>query len=165
MLIICLSRDLDSPIIKRETETLDMWLSPEQENNFFYIARDHNEHGLPILGGLWGAATVRARRYLFDLFQPMLVPHIARQYSKAGDQTFLEKFLWENVKDCALIFDSFFCQTIGGQPFLSQRPSNSCFLGCIRPCCTDVTHYETLIYVKPCPPACRPKEHQDWTYC
>jgi len=161
-----LSRDLDSPIIKRETETLDMWTSDEQEKYYFYIARDHREHDIPIPGGLWGAATVRARSYFFDIFQPMLIPSIASLYSDAGDQLFLRDFVWPKVKERSLSFDSYNCKQFGGRPFLSQRPRGNCFLGCIRPCCTNATYNDDPNkYLNPCPTECRPKDHQDWTYC
>jgi hypothetical protein len=161
-----LSRDLDSPIIPRETETIDLWLSDDQKRNFFYIARDHIRHRMPILGGLWGAATVRARHYLFVLFQPILIPSIGWLYTAAGDQQFLEDFIWKKVKESSLIFDSYYCKPFGGRPFLSQRPAaGNCFLGCIRPCCINTTNDGSLQYVKPCPIACRPKTHRDWTYC
>jgi hypothetical protein len=160
-----LSRDLDSPIIPREIETIDMWLSDDQKRNFFYIARDHNEHNVPILAGLWGAATTRARHYLFDLFQPILIPSIARSFNGSGDQQFLADFIWDKVKNRSLIFDSYYCETYDGRPFLSQRPVTNHFLGCIRPCRADTISNGSNQHIKPCPIACRPKDHQDWTYC
>jgi hypothetical protein len=159
-----LSRDLDSPIIQRETETLDFWVSDEQKKYFFYIARDHIQHGVPIPGGLWGAANIRARYSLFDIFQPVLLPPIARLYTGLGDQDFLTDFIWPKVKQHSLSFDSYFCTWHGGRPFLSQRPKGYCFLGCIRPCCTNTTT-DSIKDIKPCPKACRPKDHQDWMYC
>jgi len=161
-----LSRDLDSPIIQRETETIDMWMTDKQEKYFFYIARDHNEHGTPIPGGLWGAATTRARYSLFDIFHPILLPSIARLYTGLSDQLFLTDFVWPRVRKYALSFDSHFCQTYGGRPFLSQRPKGNCFLGCVRPCCIiDTANEDNIKYMKPCPNECRPKDHQDWVYC
>jgi hypothetical protein len=161
-----LSRDLDSPIIKRETETLDMWTSDEQKKYYFHITRDHNEHGLPIPGGLWGAAPIRARYYLFDIFLPILIPSIGSIYIGAGDQLFLRDFVWSKVKARSLSFDSHYCRKFGGRPFLSQRPRGNCFLGCIRPCCTNATYNDDPNeYVKPCPIECRPKDHKDWTHC
>ncbi|CAF4601910.1 unnamed protein product, partial [Rotaria sp. Silwood2] len=161
-----LSRDLDSPIMKRETETIDMWVSDKQKKYFFHIARDNKQHTVPILGGLWGASPARARRYLFHIFQPMLVPSIARQYKGAGDQQFLSDYIWSNVKTYSLIFDSYYCNIFGGQPFLSQRPiGDNCFLGCIRSCCINTTSSGSPNQNNTCPPACRPKDHQDWIYC
>ncbi len=160
-----LSRDLDSPIIRRETETLDLWLSEGHEKYIFHILRDHKEHGIPILGGLWGAAPVRARRQLFNMFYPVLVPSIARKYNGTGDQDFLQVFIWEKVKNRALSFDSYSCKQFGSRPFLSQRPLGNCFLGCIRECCTNMTETNSINGPKACPKACRPKDHQDWIYC
>ncbi|CAF4845203.1 unnamed protein product [Rotaria sp. Silwood1] len=161
-----LSRDLDSPMMKRETETIDMWTSDKKRRYFFHIARDNKQHNVPILGGLWGAAPGRSRRYLFRTFQPMLIPSIAQQYKGAGDQLFLSDNIWENVKKRSLIFDSYSCESLGGQPFLSQRPvADHCFLGCIRPCCIHTTSHSSQNVNNTCPPACRPKDHQDWIYC
>jgi hypothetical protein len=160
-----LSRDLDSPIIQRETKTIDMWLSNEQENNFFYIARDHIEHGAVILGGLWGASMRRTRYELFNSFEPMLISCIAELYKKSGDQQFLLDYIWNFFKNNALIFDSYFCQTLNGRPFLSRGPKDNCFLGCIRPCCSNTIKDDFNIRLKHCPIECRPKEHLDWIYC
>jgi hypothetical protein len=161
-----LSHDLDSPISQREIETLDMWLSEEQKENFFYIARDHTEADLPIPAGLWGAAPIRARYYLIDTFLPMLISSIGSLYSGIGDQLFLRDFIWRKVKKHSLIFDSYYCEKFGGQPFPSRRPRGNCFLGCLRPCCTNATHNDDPNkYVKSCPIECRPKNHKDWTFC
>jgi hypothetical protein len=160
-----LSNDLDSPMTQREIETLDIWMSDEEKKSFFYIARDHNQHDIPILAGLWGAANVRAPGYLFDTFRPMLIPFIGSRYTGAGDQQFLLDFVWKNVRKHSLAFDSFYCTKFGGRPFPSQRPKGCCYLGCIRPCCTNTTDDDSSKYVKPCPIVCRPKNHRDWTYC
>ncbi|CAF1239368.1 unnamed protein product [Rotaria sordida] len=160
-----LSRDLDSPIIQRETETINMWLSNEHEKNFFYIARDNIEHGTFILGGLWGAALVRARHTLISIFQPMLIPTLVKYYHDRGDQRFLNHYVGDRVRDNSLIFDSYFCESLGGRPFLSQRPMNNCHLGCIRPCCSNATNVNSNGTQIPCPIKCRPKEHPDWIYC
>ena len=160
-----LSRDLDSPITRRETETIDLWLSDEQKDKFFYIARDNLQHSVPILGGLWGAAMKRARQNLIYIFQPMLLPSIARRYRGAGDQGFLSDYIFNNVKSGALIFDSYYCLIFGGRPFLSRRSSYNCYLGCVRPCCTNVTMDDSNVKKKPCSKRCRPKKHPDWIYC
>lgn len=160
-----LSQDLDSPIVEREIETIQMWLSNEHDKNFFYIARDHIQHGVPILAGLWGASMKHARYLLFHIFQVMLMPNLVQFYLEgyAGDQAFLRDHVWDFVKDNATIFDSYSCQQLKGQPFPSQRPSTNCYLGCIRPCCDSIT--KNVIKLKPCPMECRPSKHPDWTYC
>jgi hypothetical protein len=160
-----LSHDLNSPIIQRQTETIDVWLSNDQEKKFFYIARDNIEHSVPVLGGLWGAALRRARYELFTIFEPMLIPSIAQIYRKGRDQLFLRDYVWNFVKNNASIFDSYSCQKLHGRPFLSQRPTGNCYLGCVRPCCNSVIKSDFNVTLKPCPIECRPKEHLDWIYC
>lgn len=160
-----ISHDLDSPITRRQTETLDMWMSDEQKNNFFYIARDHTQHGRPILGGLWGASPLRSRRYLYNIFHEMLVPSIAQVHPGTKDQYFLSKFIWNRVRGYSLVFDSYYCRRFSGRPFLSQRPPGHCFLGCIRPCCSNTTTDDSSKFVDPCPKYCRPKQNLNWTYC
>jgi hypothetical protein len=160
-----LSFDLDSPMTQRQTDTINMWISDEHKSKFFYIARDHYKHEVPILGGLWGAAMTRARDHLSHAFQPMLVPSIGRQYNGTGDQQFLWDYIWKKVKDYSLTFDSYFCEHYGGQPFPSQRPVGNCFLGCIRSCCNNATNDDSKRKKIPCPIACRPRDHQDWIYC
>ncbi|CAF4747987.1 unnamed protein product [Rotaria sp. Silwood1] len=160
-----LSRDLDSPITQRETETINMWLSQEQENNFFYIARDNIQHGVFILAGLWGAALIRASDTLIDIFKPMLIPSIVQNYHNKSDQTFLNDYVGDRVRNNSLIFDSYHCEKFGGQPFLSQRSMNGCYLGCIRPCCSNATNVPVRETQIPCPIKCRPKDHLDWIYC
>ena len=162
-----LSHDLDSPMIQRESETIDFWSISSHQNFFFYIVRDHFQHNVPILGGLWGAAPIRARRYLFDAFQPMLVPLIGQQYHGTRDQQFLHDYIWNKVKDHAMTFDSFYCKSYGGsgRPFFSQRSEVNCFLGCARPCCTSARPNDHYLHNVTCPIACRPRNHRDWIYC
>ena len=160
-----LSRDLDSPMMHRETEALDIWLSDAEKNNFFYIARDHFQHNSPILGGLWGAATVRARPKLFNIFRPMLISSIGSQYNGEGDQLFLKDFIWDKIKIYSLIFDSFYCQKFGGRPFPTKRLQGNYHLGCRRACCTNVLVNSSCEYVPPCPKECRPRDHPEWEFC
>ena len=159
------SHDLDSPMTARESETIDLWLNDTEKMKFFYTARDHDQHDASILAGLWGAAPGRARQRLFDIFRFMLIPSVGRRYIEAGDQQFLDDFVWNPVKDHSLSFDSYHCSLYGGRPFPSQRPEGLCFLGCIRSCCSNDTRGDSNKYIKPCPIECRPKDHLDWTFC
>lgn len=160
-----ISQDLDSPMTTRQSETIDMWLNDAEKSKFFYIARDHKEHQASILAGLWGAAPERARQRLFNIFRFMLLPSVGRRYIEGGDQQFLDDFVWRPVKPHSLMFDSYYCERYGGRPFPSRRPTGLCFLGCIRPCCANGTSDDSSKYLTPCPLVCRPKDHQDWTYC
>ncbi|CAF0930255.1 unnamed protein product [Adineta steineri] len=161
-----LSRDLDSPLIERDLDTIKPWLSPKEEDKFFHIVRDHPQHNTEILAGTWGAAPSRAREKLFNLFYPMLKPRLSIRLDGMGDQYFLTRNVWPHVRSGALVFDSYLCQLYGGQPFPSQRPNPSCFVGCYRPCCNGSNDEISLYTIKiPCPVACRSTDHLDWTYC
>ena len=43
------SRDLDSPLIQREKDSVDVWL---EDRKLFHVMRDHPLHSVPILGGM-----------------------------------------------------------------------------------------------------------------
>ncbi|KAB7494078.1 hypothetical protein Anas_10948 [Armadillidium nasatum] len=49
---VLLSRDLDSEILKREYDAVSEWLN--STNKSFHIMRDHPQHCVQILGGMWG---------------------------------------------------------------------------------------------------------------
>jgi hypothetical protein len=92
-----LSRDLDSPVIQHEIQTINMWLSKKPKKEFF--------------PRLWGAALKYARKKLFHIFEPMLLSSIAAYYQNVGDQHCLADIVWNSVKDTAFIFDSYSCRT------------------------------------------------------
>ena len=51
-------RDCDSRPDERERDAVNEWL---QSGNAFHIMRDHPEHGMPILAGMWGCTRAGAR--------------------------------------------------------------------------------------------------------
>ncbi|CAF4730767.1 unnamed protein product, partial [Rotaria magnacalcarata] len=52
------SRDLDSPLTKREQIVVEEFVN---SSHLFLTIRDHPFHGIPILGGLWTSALHRNR--------------------------------------------------------------------------------------------------------
>ena len=52
-------RDCDSRPDERERAAVDEWLASGAE---FHIMRDHPEHGMPILAGMWGCTRDGSRR-------------------------------------------------------------------------------------------------------
>jgi hypothetical protein len=162
MVDVVSSRDLDSPLTKREQVVIEQFLqSPE----IFLTIRDHPLHGIPILGGLWTSALYRDRLLFLRLFSILLDKNKVKRYSLAHDQTLLSEIVWPKVKARTLAFDSYTCEQFhdGRQlPFPVQRTSRECHLGCVRPCCQNTSK---IILTKPCPDKCRPKDHPDWLYC
>lgn len=93
---VMLSRDCDSRIHRREVEAVKEWLTSEKD---FHIMRDHQYHGVPILGGMWGAKN----GILNDIVDKC-------QNYKAGnfwqtDQNFLRDIIFNDVADKSLVHD------------------------------------------------------------
>jgi hypothetical protein len=155
------SRDLDSPLIKREQTVIEQFMN----SSFSFLSlRDHHEHFQPILGGMWTAALYRNRLLFLDAFSVLLNKDVVKKYVSVHDQTLLTEFVWPKVKHETLVFDAYSCQKHEGAyelPYPTQRDSRDCHIGCIKPCCNN----STKIYMLECPEKCRPKEHPEWLYC
>ncbi len=91
---VFLSRDLDSRINPREAGAVLEWLNTGKR---FHTMRDHYEHIVPILGGMWGCQP-------WQEFTGLL-----RKWSKIGkmgqDQDFLKEIIWPIVKDNCVAHD------------------------------------------------------------
>jgi hypothetical protein len=162
MVDIISSRDLDSPLLKREQILIEQFLN---SSYLFLTIRDHPMHGIPILGGLWTSALYRNRLLFLRLFSILLDQNKVQRYSLSNDQTLLNELIWPKIKKQTLAFDSYTCEQFheGDQrPFPVQRLSRTCHLGCVRPCCQNSSK---IIFTNPCPVKCRPKDHPDWIYC
>ncbi|CAF1344187.1 unnamed protein product [Adineta ricciae] len=157
---IYMSRDVDSPILDRETTIVRTWLDSQEHT--IHIIRDHPEHSVPILGGLWGIKTHHERSLVKDISQFLLSPDVVRCYTGRGDQTFLEDYIWPYAnkhRDITLEYDSFLCKRFPhALPFPTRKQSPTLFVGCRRPNCTLDEHPE-------CPKRCRPADHPDWIWC
>lgn len=56
---VVMFRDCDSRPDERERAAVDEWLASGAE---FHVMRDHPEHGMPILAGMWGCTRAGSRR-------------------------------------------------------------------------------------------------------
>lgn len=112
---VMISRDTDSRLSMREKEAVDSWLSSDLS---FHIMRDHPYHGVPILGGMWGAK----RGVLSDMKD--LLDQTKKDNYWQIDQEFLKEYVYERVKRDALVHDEFFEKN----PFPSTR-TNKYFVG------------------------------------
>ena len=126
---VMLSRDADSRLNARERAAVDTWLRGDQD---FHVMRDHPEHNLPILGGMWGVRNglLHNLRHLIDAF-----PKSDRWQV---DQEFLTRVVAPMVCDQWLEHDEYYARkpfpmaAVGrqfvGQPFdqfehpLATRP-------------------------------------------
>ncbi|CAF3491022.1 unnamed protein product [Rotaria socialis] len=160
---IMMSRDLDSPLTKRERAAVDVWLA---SNKLFHSLRDHPQHNVPMLGGMWGFRPSLNRSISRLILDKIYNRELIKRYGGRADQSFLSSHVWSYAKASVIAHDSFLCKHEFGQksePFPTQRPSvneTNCFIGCTRPCCTPGKRP-----FGPCPPECRPKDHPEWVYC
>lgn len=96
---IMLSRDTDSRLGKREYESV---LEFEKSEKLFHIIRDHRNHGIPILGGMWGA-----KKGIIDNIDKLIDKFTKGDFWQV-DQNFLTKYIYPIVKDDSLVHDEFF---------------------------------------------------------
>jgi hypothetical protein len=104
---VMISRDVDSRLTYREKYAVDEWINSDFG---FHIIRDHEYHGVPILGGMWGAKSgVLAG-----------IDGFIEQYNKGNfvgvDQNFLAEHVYPLISNNSLVHDEFFEK----KPFPSQ---------------------------------------------
>lgn len=95
---IFISRDIDSRLNEREKAAVDEWL---QSDKPLHCMRDHIEHNVPILGGMWGCRLGILR----DI--KILIDDWGKYDYKGSDQDFLRLKVWENYKNLAIVHDKF----------------------------------------------------------
>jgi hypothetical protein len=93
-----LARDTDSEINSREAAAVYEWLG---SNYTFHVMRDHPDHSLPIMGGMFGVKVGQRRSLVHVLTRAMIWMGTKEQYGE--DQSLLEKLYWPRVKLDAVI--------------------------------------------------------------
>ncbi|KAK7073156.1 hypothetical protein SK128_012019 [Halocaridina rubra] len=150
-------RDSDSLIIDREVAAVNQWLSSEES---FHVIRDHIYHPEIMLAGLWGGRNKdlnMTRKMLDEMFA--LPPRYHRTY----DQEILARLVWPRIKNDVMQHDSYHCLKQGhgeGKTAFPTQRVNGTFCGFFA-----YKRKDMVKLTKPCPEACRPKEHKDWTLC
>ena len=95
---IFISRDIDSRLNEREAAAVDEWLSSDKD---IHAMRDHIEHNVPILGGMWGC-----RNHVLKDMQKKIKAYTNNQV-KGSDQDFLRKWIWSEYKDKIIVHDRY----------------------------------------------------------
>lgn len=105
---VMISRDCDSRLNIREKAAVDKWLKSEES---FHIMRDHPNHGVSILGGMWGVKNPKLKRMkkLIDKFEK------GNYYQT--DQNFLTQKIFPLISNDCMVHDEFFDK----KPFPTQR--------------------------------------------
>ncbi len=94
---VILCRDCDGMITDREVSAVREWLASPFD---FHVMRDHPMHGMPILGGTWGA-----RRGILRNMKN-LVEQWSQKTAKNDDQLFLNAVLPEIIKGKVMVHDN-----------------------------------------------------------
>lgn len=91
-----LVRDCDSRVNPREAAAVEQWLS---SGKFFHSMRDHYEHNVPIMGGMFGCLS-------WPKFESLL--NTWSEYGNKGDdQKFLAEKIWPEVRSMTLAHDRY----------------------------------------------------------
>lgn len=93
-----LFRDCDSRPDARERAAVDEWLASGAE---FHVMRDHPEHGMPILAGMWGCTRAGAQR-----IRHLLPREHGPVECYLADQLWLRDHVYPIAVDRALIHSS-----------------------------------------------------------
>lgn len=103
-----ISRDCDSRVNPREAAAVNEWL---ESGKRLHTMRDHYEHIVPILGGMWGCRH-------WPEFEQLLGDW--KQHGKFGnfgdDQEFLKQKIWPLVKDDCIQHDRYVVDTTVDTP-------------------------------------------------
>jgi len=105
---IMISRDCDSRLCNREASAVKEW---ENSDKKFHIMRDHPSHGVPILGGMWGA-----KKSAVSNMVELINSYVKGDFWQV-DQDFLREVIYPIVKDDSVVHDEFFEK----KPFPEKR--------------------------------------------
>lgn len=96
---IFISRDIDSRVNAREKAAVDEWVN---SHSLLHSMRDHVEHNVPILGGMWGCRN----GLIIDI--NLEISNWQKKNCKGSDQDFLQQNVWNKYKHLAMVHDKFY---------------------------------------------------------
>jgi protein O-GlcNAc transferase len=121
---ISIIRDCDSRLSRREAEAVKEW----EDSEFpFHIMRDHPQHRIEILGGMWGIkkGCVPNFEELYTIWRNSLRSgNNLRGPFFGSDQVFLRSEIWPLIRERNLAHDEYFRYTGREKPFPSPIGDN-----------------------------------------
>ena len=106
-----LLRDCDAKLSSRDASAVNEWINDNSNQSlYFHVMRDHPRHRHTILGGMWGSLGGYINADSPKLFESMKDQIEAGQIRYGGDQEWLRKVIWPNVRNSTLAHDEFFCK-------------------------------------------------------
>lgn len=148
-----LIRDTDARLTHRDRSAVNEWVSSRR---YAHTIRDHPQHYMPIMGGLWGAV---------GGFMAPIDADLTGSVKYNVDQRWLQRRVWPYFKKHALIHDAYFCydelrKGADWRPFSVQRESSQDFVG--NKYMAD-NHYVGMKLDTECPTLCR--GNVSWAFC
>jgi hypothetical protein len=144
-----ITRDLDSNVNRRERVLVHEWIRSGKK---FHVVRDHPEHKVPMMGGMWGVAKRPGEGVAIDKAK-IETPARAGQLNhfmkkKGGDQRFLEQAIWPQAQEDVLAHDAYFCDrwSSGAHPIPIMRRGQGDFVGCSHGAHWDPQEPESLLF-------------------
>jgi hypothetical protein len=98
-----ISRDIDSRLSPRELFVVNEWINSDY---IFHTIRDHKQHSIPVLGGMFGMRRGAINGTMSNLIQKALNEKNPIPGPVGEDQNFLKKYVWPQVSQNALEHDS-----------------------------------------------------------
>ena len=143
-----------------------MIISNNYQINKFFKFKDHPTHFSLILGGMFSIRNTVNRDLSSKIFELVTDRELAQIFNKGQsnekmqDQNFLEKHVFELVRNSSVIHDSYLCEVFAyTRPWPTKRRGN-CFVGKVGVC-----NETGLSGMKDCPVKCRPLDHIGWLKC
>ena len=154
---VMVSRDLDSRVTLREQAAVNQWIS---SNLPFHTMRDHPDHQVEIMGGMWGARMDLGQRKLFSNLTQFLIDDAGYiGWYRGVDQAVLSRWVWPRVANMTMSHDSYQCKKYvvrNWRPWPTQRlPGPFNHVGSAGP----------MELTAQCPQECRPPDNKDWVLC
>ena len=116
---VMMPRDTDTRILLREKLAVYDWLASGKS---FHIMRDHPDHAFDILGGMFGTRKLA-------LNWKTIMDGVVQNGNKMYDQLFLKEFIYDCVKDDAMIHATFHKYEPNCMPFPIPYDSQFKFVG------------------------------------
>ena len=137
---VMISRDTDSRFGFREAGAVKEWIGSGET---FHIMRDNPQHGVPILGGMWGTKVAGFKELVSD----GILVHKPGNYWQC-DQEYLRDSIYPKIKGVACVHDEFFEKK--SFPASSGKRSKDHFVGQAydgNGYILDVSNYGTVSYL------------------
>jgi GR25 family glycosyltransferase involved in LPS biosynthesis len=117
-----LVRDCDSVVNLRESHAVDAWIKSDR---YFHVMRDWWTHTDPVLAGMWGGVAG-----VLPPLEPLLKSYVPKARETPNiDQWFLRDYLWDAIRQSALVHDRCYGGSDGSCAWPDPDPEGTFHVG------------------------------------